>query len=1089
MSGYGGGDSWAGYRTGSGYKGDYKGDGGYKGEGGPGGEYGYGKKKRGPRSSKAGGKGYSDLGDHTYGGDYRGGGGSWSEHPAGDKQSDLWGNYQSRSEGRGNGRASDHHGDPADYRNEHRRRPDRDEHRGRGDQDDWRSSATPTEGTVTANERWQPDERQDRGENGAAESGDAGNQRRGDGEGNGWGTEHRLGERRGWSKKGQKAERCTNCGKISTVAGLCTVCRSRGLRDDGEDREVADGAQPAAWESSVEMRPASGSRQRPEGQSHVVEYVAGPVQTAEPFQNVESVNPITGVPLRGGSSMASSTPVASNAIDDSNTISGLMREASQAVGKQCFGSLSKALLKMARLEDNQSVQQHPSWKDVLRKTDEILRSKGMAVLPRDLADFVNALVKLQLGDRKILTTLSSLTVHMDNFTPQDITGVLWSFASLGVRNEALMSVSAAEVVAKIREFDQRQLSKIAWSFAKCGLWNEQLVGAIVDECILKMGDFTAQSISHISWAMAQWGTRREDLMDAIALEAQRKITEFAPAQLGMTAWSFASLQLSATPLMTRISAEAQCKVSQFKTQDLAHLAWAFANLKNQDASLFNIMADEVQRKIHSALAAELTNIAWAYSKNAIVNQPLMAAIAEEAVPQMNTYKPAEVAMITWAFGVAGKAVGAAWIQYKSLMSEAGSHVAASLEAHGEAARAKKTQQMRNVYSAQQLSHIAWAFGALSLGHADFCNSLSKYIRENMNSFKAGSLANIAWSFAMVGFCDHALLELIAPDIARDVSDLQALSLSRCAWAYRMLSVQVPSLMATLAAEAARKVKDFPSKGLTKLVDATYLVPEAGSAAAIQEELVRRIGELADFFLDFFKNLGEEGKRPDRQEYSRMILQFGMPDAGLVATPVLLSRLGIGMPSFDFIDTCKQQHMLECAEGTPPSEFAAAEVALTWMCMSSEEDELPDVRWKWEDFLMRYTGGGGFIKHGKALKQIEDGHGAVMEESYVQMNSKSDTNSLLAVDLRSGEPGRAEPAFAVLDFIHANLQALDANGVNGCSKAVIGSVQVFCGQVPSVSEIGCLHQFHVLYPSVVLGFVEQSGYSAPVPKTERQGLAR
>lgn len=859
----------------------------------------------------------------------------------------------------------------------------------------------------------------------------------------------------------------------------------RGDDGDGRGGHGHRGGFDDVWRSSVVCTDQTSG----DNNSSSVPATASYSGAVVPYENGQDYHQAAqGTSFEGGSVLSTiQTPILNMPLRaqpvDAGPGNDLPRQAKAAIQDGDIATFTKILMGLTKNENIDTARRDPKWLGLLAKANRILHETSSTANPKDLADLAFVLGKLKLHDKvvvEIMQTIAEIArFRLESFTPHDISGMVWGFASLSVQNENLMSVTAAEVVNKIKAFDQRQLSNTAWAFAKCGLWNEQLVHAIANECLAKMSTFNAQSIAHISWAMAQWGTRNDQLMDAIAVETQRKISEFGPPSLGMTTWSFASLQVRNTQLMAVMGKHAQAKIHQFKTEELSHLAWAYANLRIQDLDLFNAMAQQVQLNITKMQPVELSHVAWAFAKSNLANQNLLESIAREAVVQILHFKPAEIAMLTWAFAVAG-------IQHPELMTAIGKQVVAALDFQEARQGAVKAT---DCYSAPQLSHIAWAFGALSLRHSDFFEALSKYVRVNMTAFKAQGLSHIAWAFAMVAFRDDSLLNIIAPEIAAGVNELRPLALARCCWAYRVLRVPVPSLTEAIAAESLLKVKDFGIKALAKLVDAIYLVPGLKESSILSDALSQKLmGDVVDLFVNIFGNRGNNcTENADEQEYTSGINQLGVTDFGIVGTPMLLQRLDIDMPSFEFFEKCRRQQAADQTEGTPRAEFAGAEVDLEWSWKSS-----PDTTTvcKWPCFLMHYDGCGDYniliqtpFANSSANTSAEAGcadsplvqttlrdeSGAVIKESFTPLSAAEvipARENLIGVDL-GGRFGKKEPAFKVLDEVHSRLRSL-----GGPDMKVTGLVQILSTQVPSVSTVGALWQFSVRYPGVKLEFLEQ-----------------
>mmetsp|Transcript_47745 Transcript_47745/g.74405 ORF Transcript_47745/g.74405 Transcript_47745/m.74405 type:complete len:340 (+) Transcript_47745:2-1021(+) len=335
----------------------------------------------------------------------------------------------------------------------------------------------------------------------------------------------------------------------------------------------------------------------------------------------------------------------------------------------------------------------------------------------------------------------------------------------------------------------------------------------------------------------------------------------------------------------------------------------------------------------------------------------------------------------------------------------------------------------------------------------------------MDAFKAQGLSNIAWALAMVTYRDEKLLQRIAPEIARDVGELRPLALARCAWAYRVLQVQNPHLMAAIVSEAAKKIGEFPMKALAKLVDAVFVAPQATDARILELALESKTNEVVDTIVGA---IGDGGK-VNEQEYTQGLLGQGLVDAGLVGTPSILKRLDIDMPSLEFVDKCITQ-VEQCRNLVGSPELAAAEVKLSW----GTTDESSDTEWTWEDFIVRHNApGGGYDASASAQGKILNRSTQEESETVLQFPQYDDGllsgQGIVAVDL-GGRAGKSEVLFLVLSAIHARLSSFSQD----VASAITGHVQLFSSLVPSLSAIGALQQFRVIYKGVTIEFAEKIG---------------
>jgi hypothetical protein len=455
------------------------------------------------------------------------------------------------------------------------------------------------------------------------------------------------------------------------------------------------------------------------------------------------------------------------------------------------------------------------------------------------------------------------------------------------------------------------------------------------------------------------------------------------------------------------------------------------------------------------------------ARNSFVNEPLMSAIAHESIKQMSFFKPAELAMLTWSYAVAG-------IQAKPLMDEIGTEV---------------VSRHVSKFSAQQLSHIAWAFGALSLKHIAFLQQLSTHVQTNTASIKAQSLSNIAWAFAMVAFRDESLLRKAAPEIARGVSELRPLALARCAWAYWVLGVHCPEVMSALAKEACGKIDDFPTKALCKLVDSVYVSPLVPERVGLEDALVTRMQDISAFLMSTWVS-GESLSSIDKEEYCANLLRFGVVDFGIVGTPLLLSQLEIKLPSIRFIRLCRSRAWTQVSQqennedkdrnkqgnaekdpqvngeerpSKPPVSFTAAEIDVA----AGDDKRL-------KDWVVRHIDEAAedqYCQRAEA-QESEERSARVQIDKGLQEDAGQ---YLVVVDLPGRVPGRSETFCRVLSSLCMLIFGVGVEPGSAEARATVkGSVQLISTFVPCVACIGALLQFRLLFPNVVLEFAEQAG---------------
>ena len=152
------------------------------------------------------------------------------------------------------------------------------------------------------------------------------------------------------------------------------------------------------------------------------------------------------------------------------------------------------------------------------------------------------------------------------FKPQELTNLLWGFATLKRRHGPLFEAMAATATARIGEFTPQGLSQTVWAYAKLNLAKHSLLLAAAD-------------------AACPRGT----------------MARYDPQSIATLGWSFANLEVEHGPLLGALSREAVARPEAFDGASCAQLLWALSRLKDGvDATAVSAMA----RRLH-ALRDEL----------------------------------------------------------------------------------------------------------------------------------------------------------------------------------------------------------------------------------------------------------------------------------------------------------------------------------------------------------------------------------------------------------------------------------------------------------------------------------------------------
>eukprot|EP00929_Paragymnodinium_shiwhaense_P032343 TRINITY_DN17941_c0_g1_i1.p1 TRINITY_DN17941_c0_g1~~TRINITY_DN17941_c0_g1_i1.p1 ORF type:complete len:930 (-),score=185.06 TRINITY_DN17941_c0_g1_i1:145-2547(-) len=720
----------------------------------------------------------------------------------------------------------------------------------------------------------------------------------------------------------------------------------------------------------------------------------------------------------------------------------LLVSCQQSIMGEDIQGVARNLNKISKTEVTQafSQQELEAVKDMLKKTHMLLHQITERLQPKDLADLVKACGAFPTMHGRqykeileMMNTMAELAkTRVDKMTPTDLTTLVYTFASTQHRDEKLMSMIAAEVVSKKKEFDHMQLSHTAWAYAKCGLWNKQLVEAIAAEYELKIAQSVPGSLARVAWSMAQWGTLMKELMNAIALEVGKKRSKFNTEALAMIAWSFTSLKVRDDKLMAVISAEACNKIDMLKVQDLAHLAWAFARQKISDQKLFGHVATEVKRSSTRMQTSEIANVVWAFARMQTQDEALRKALFEQAIVSMSTFKPSDVSMLSWACTVEKAAVPRS-LQTR-LLTSLGTHVAQGI----------------HEYTPPQLAQVAHSMGALSLYHHGFCSALTNHIlcrgSESLEPLKAYSLVNVAWSLARVHMRNDLLLQGIENFVSKAL-DVKPILQCRTLWAFQVLHFPCPNLVNTISEQAAAAPAHYSAKVLVKLNDAVYTSASGRGQQIIEDMTQSRMQLLVEYFKRVWSDASSLEKTSDDVYAAKIVeLSEGLVDAGATGTPTILKQLGIGMPSRDFVFECQR---IQPGTGDIPENFRL-------------DTDLAVCRYELRLGQESYR---NFFLHDQARSA----------ETEAELRRNGPLPWIFKTVDMHGAPGSGmrTPCFTALLAVLQTMVSMGAQLEDpaSCSQ-LIGDVQMLSTTVPCLSTLGALRQFHVRFPGVALCFCEQ-----------------
>lgn len=205
--------------------------------------------------------------------------------------------------------------------------------------------------------------------------------------------------------------------------------------------------------------------------------------------------------------------------------------------------------------------------------------------------------------------------NLRSFKTQDLSNVLWSYATLHEPQAALFNRVADEVINRLAtkiSFEPQDVSNVVWAFARAKMTHRGLFAIVGQEIVKdKLALFNSQNITNIVWAFASAKEHNVSLFEKFANELvspNRDLESFNPQNVSSIAWSFATAKVPHQLLFERIA-----EAAITRNDDPANILWAFSSSGVKSRLLFESMAPRVAALLRNCPSQELADIAWSYA--------------------------------------------------------------------------------------------------------------------------------------------------------------------------------------------------------------------------------------------------------------------------------------------------------------------------------------------------------------------------------------------------------------------------------------------------------------------------------------------
>lgn len=216
---------------------------------------------------------------------------------------------------------------------------------------------------------------------------------------------------------------------------------------------------------------------------------------------------------------------------------------------------------------------------------------------QELAMLAWALARLQrfqgAGLRMVVKETRS---RLRDLTPQDVSVLVWSFVRSGSKEEntaedsgvrgkkdpnigaSMLKTLTETIMRLIPELTPQDLSTIIWGYATAGIECPDLIEAVADESVGKVATFAPQDMANVAWGLAKMGLLHEELFQVLSKDFVRRVQECQAQHLSIAAWSFAKLGLASPKLFGAIGQALAQQAQQLDPQGVGNSLWAFGVL-------------------------------------------------------------------------------------------------------------------------------------------------------------------------------------------------------------------------------------------------------------------------------------------------------------------------------------------------------------------------------------------------------------------------------------------------------------------------------------------------------------------------------
>ncbi|KAL3784108.1 hypothetical protein HJC23_012740 [Cyclotella cryptica] len=283
---------------------------------------------------------------------------------------------------------------------------------------------------------------------------------------------------------------------------------------------------------------------------------------------------------------------------------------------------------------------------------------------------LHPLYRILLGDNSInqddnmlLPLFEAANNRLQKFEPRYLSNLSYACALLRANPTydsgiTLFDNIASEAIKQIDKYNGQDVSNMVWAFATLSIQHSELFKAVGDTVVhTNLKRFQPQDFSNIVWSFATLHEDHPLMFQSVGDEiAALDLRGFKPQELSNTVWSFATVNADHPAMFQKVGDTIvgnYVDLKKFTPQNISNIVWAFATAHEQHLHLFKkvgvTIAEHDDLKAFSPQA--LSNIVSAFSSAGVVHLKMFDKIGNTIAEyeDLKSFKPQEISSVVRAF--------------------------------------------------------------------------------------------------------------------------------------------------------------------------------------------------------------------------------------------------------------------------------------------------------------------------------------------------------------------------------------------------------------------------------------------------------